>query len=349
MRSTKVMKNMVMGLEKACLRLNMPEFFEHNTPGDKVRILMYHSIAAGGSLESLFSGDEFRTTPVNLEKQVAYLLKHGYSFLTLGEYLAALSGAKDLPEKTAILTFDDGFRSHYTEAFGILKKYRIKATFFPILECPVQDKISWIHKFHRYVNKYGDDGFSGMVKYHMEPQDIAGCKNDSDIIYFFMTKLEPVKKQRIISRINEEFGFDGNAERLLAAQLYMNWDQISAISAGDMEIGLHTVSHMPVNSRYFDAGEIADGKKTLEARLQRRVVSFSYPFGLYSDDGILALKRSGFMGAVVAQHGNNSRHDDPFLLKRINAGYFDMDEMRKQLSGFSVSNCLKGVFQGAKR
>lgn len=349
MRSPKVIKNFIAGLEKLCLRLNIPEFFERHDAQDKVRILAYHSIAKEGSAESLFSGDEFRTAPADFENQVRYLLGLGYRFSTLSDYLAALTSAMKLPRRTAILTFDDGFRSHYTDAFQILKKYGAKATFYPILECLGQDKISWIHKFHRYVNKYGHDGFADMAKDYLESRDLARCKTALDIVYCFITNTEPGKKQGIISRIDNEFGFDESSERSLAARIYLNWNEIKEMSSYGMEIGLHTISHIPVNSRYFNTSEIPHGKNMLQDQLQRRVFSFSYPFGIYSDDCIAELKRSGFMGAVVTKYGSNARRNDPFLLRRINTGCFYMDEARKQLLDFSLTNCLKDIFMGAKR
>lgn len=57
------------------------------------------------------------------------LTKAGYSFVTTRDYLAALQGKRDWPEKPVLLTFDMGFASHY-RAFEELKRRKLKATFF---------------------------------------------------------------------------------------------------------------------------------------------------------------------------------------------------------------------------
>ncbi|MGD9345972.1 MAG: polysaccharide deacetylase family protein [Candidatus Aminicenantes bacterium] len=49
------------------------------------------------------------------------------SLLQLGEYL---SGSKPFPDRTLVITFDDGYESIYTEALPILDKYGMTATVF---------------------------------------------------------------------------------------------------------------------------------------------------------------------------------------------------------------------------
>ena len=44
----------------------------------------------------------------------------------------ALSGQTQLPAKTVILTFDDGYRDFYDNVFPLLKKYQYKATIYII-------------------------------------------------------------------------------------------------------------------------------------------------------------------------------------------------------------------------
>lgn len=62
-------------------------------------------------------------------EHVDLLTKAGYSFVTTRDYLAALEGKREWPEKPVLLTFDIGFASHY-RAFEELKRRKLKATFF---------------------------------------------------------------------------------------------------------------------------------------------------------------------------------------------------------------------------
>ena len=44
-------------------------------------------------------------------------------------------GDKPVPEKSVLITFDDGYISQYKEALPILQKYGFKATFFLYMDC----------------------------------------------------------------------------------------------------------------------------------------------------------------------------------------------------------------------
>jgi biofilm PGA synthesis lipoprotein PgaB len=51
----------------------------------------------------------------------------GWTAVTLDDLAAAQSGARPLPAKAIVLTFDDGYRSLYTRVFPLLKAYRYPA------------------------------------------------------------------------------------------------------------------------------------------------------------------------------------------------------------------------------
>lgn len=66
------------------------------------------------------------------EEQMEYLFKHGYHTATLKEVEDFLYTKKKLPERTVVITFDDGYESNYIYAFPVLKKYGYKAAIFVI-------------------------------------------------------------------------------------------------------------------------------------------------------------------------------------------------------------------------
>lgn len=69
--------------------------------------------------------------PEVFERQMKNLFDAGYVTVTPDDLTAAVNTGVDiLPAKPLILTFDDGFREHYTTVYPILKKYNFKATFF---------------------------------------------------------------------------------------------------------------------------------------------------------------------------------------------------------------------------
>ncbi len=96
-----------------------------------IPILMYHYVEYVQD-----KGDTKRialnTTPYTLEQEVKTLQEAGYTFMTHAELTDALDGKTQLPPKPIVLTFDDGYRDFYTDAYPILKKYHAKATQYVI-------------------------------------------------------------------------------------------------------------------------------------------------------------------------------------------------------------------------
>jgi len=91
-------------------------------PKRRAAILLYHSVD---------KNDVYLTVkPEIFEKQMHYLKVKNYQVISLEELAKILHNNKKIHPKTIILTFDDGFLSHYEKVFPILKKYNFPATFF---------------------------------------------------------------------------------------------------------------------------------------------------------------------------------------------------------------------------
>lgn len=73
----------------------------------------------------------YHYTPGDFEKQLQNLVAKGYTSIDLDQLSAALHARATLPSKPVIITFDDGF-ANQMQAFELLKKYHMKATFYII-------------------------------------------------------------------------------------------------------------------------------------------------------------------------------------------------------------------------
>lgn len=73
--------------------------------------------------------NSLRVDPSMFEKQIKYLYENGWTSYTISE---AVEQREHLPEKSVVITFDDGYKDNMTNAFPILKKYNFKATIYLI-------------------------------------------------------------------------------------------------------------------------------------------------------------------------------------------------------------------------
>ena len=89
-----------------------------------VPMLMYHHV--NNEPESSVS-----ITPAHFEEHMSYLAKSGYRSLHLSEFYQYIDKINIL-DKLVLITFDDGYADNYINAYPILKKYKMKATIFPV-------------------------------------------------------------------------------------------------------------------------------------------------------------------------------------------------------------------------
>jgi len=88
-----------------------------------IPVLMYHSIKDKPK-------NEYELEIQKFKKQIKYLDNMGYTSLSIDDYYKIINGELRSPCKSVLITFDDGAIDNYTNAYPILKKYNLKATFF---------------------------------------------------------------------------------------------------------------------------------------------------------------------------------------------------------------------------
>lgn len=74
----------------------------------------------------------YHKTPFNFENQLQTILAKGYTPIHMDEVGKILYGEVIGPSKPLVITFDDGF-ANQLEAFRLLQKYNVKATFYVII------------------------------------------------------------------------------------------------------------------------------------------------------------------------------------------------------------------------
>ena len=95
----------------------------------RIPILMYHGIRS--ETWARYSYFETNTAPARFAEHLRLLRDNGYITLTLGAAVNALAKGS-IDGRQVVLTFDDGYRDFYSEAFPVLRKYGFVATVFVI-------------------------------------------------------------------------------------------------------------------------------------------------------------------------------------------------------------------------
>lgn len=96
----------------------LPEVAVGAVPGavsDHAVILMYHHVSDTAPVST-------SVAPALFEQHLEHLAAKGFRVLPLPEVVAALDAGQGLPDSVVVITFDDGYRSVYEEAFPRLRE-----------------------------------------------------------------------------------------------------------------------------------------------------------------------------------------------------------------------------------
>ena len=89
---------------------------------DSLPVLTFHALDDRSSVIS-FSPQVFR-------RGMGRLHENGYQTLSLLEAVDYLHRGASFPDRSFVITFDDGYQTVYDEAFPVLQRYAMTATVF---------------------------------------------------------------------------------------------------------------------------------------------------------------------------------------------------------------------------
>lgn len=116
-----------------CLLYGANILYQRAQPhSDSIAILGYHHLASDQDKEQYFTHNMWTMSLSSFEEQIKLLHSLGYQSVTLEDVYAWKQGKKELPKKSVVITFDDGFYSSTLLAQPILERYGYTGSVFVI-------------------------------------------------------------------------------------------------------------------------------------------------------------------------------------------------------------------------
>jgi peptidoglycan/xylan/chitin deacetylase (PgdA/CDA1 family) len=156
-----------------------------------VPILTYHKFTKG-------RGDITTVSEKAFEEQMKFLRTKGYHVITLDTFFDFLDLRRQIPQKSVVITVDDGWRSFYEIAYPILKKYGYPATLFVYTDFILtnsKSQLDW--DVLREMKQNGVDIQSHTKTHRYLDRRLNG---ESFREYFEVVKKELIESARIIKK-----------------------------------------------------------------------------------------------------------------------------------------------------
>ncbi len=152
-----------------------------------VPILIYHGFSREKTGELIVLEAAFK-------EQMRYLKENGYSVISLDQLFDFLEFKGQIPEKSVVITFDDGWSSLYDIAFPVLRAYGFSATIFVYTDFIGNKKaLSWKQLLELVKN-----GFDVQSKTRTHRDMTKLNEGESFKEYFKAVKMEISQSKRII-------------------------------------------------------------------------------------------------------------------------------------------------------
>ncbi|MEO5897330.1 MAG: polysaccharide deacetylase family protein [Vicinamibacterales bacterium] len=285
----------------------------------RLLILGYHGIAQED--EHHWSPSLFMT-PSLFELRLRFFRSAGFNILPLGDALERLRSGT-LPERSVVITFDDGYVDFYRLAHPILKRYNAAATvylttYYSERNLPVPGITAaymvWMSRSFvgRLTSVPGYD--------HVNLQDDTERRAVSDEIgrYFAHTRaIPPAQKHELLERLAAELGFDLSAFRARRLMHVMSTEEAREIAAAGVDIQLHTHRHWVPKDEHLIRREISDNRERIEAITGRAADHFCYPSGVHYPELLPWLRTLNVKSATTCVLGLASSTQDPLLHPRF--------------------------------
>ncbi len=246
-------------------------FVQNFSNNQLVNVLLYHRVC---SIENDIWG--LCVSPKHFEEQIRYIKKN-YKIIRFDDDWSMVS------EPSVVITFDDGYRDNYLNAFPVLKKYDVPAMFFVSTGNIGKNAGFWWDR----LSKISD---IDIAMNHSMLRKMSSCDRD--------VKLEILEKE------NGRTTYSDDEEDKIGYT--MSESELKGLASSELVgIGVHTVSHTSLSSVSSDIQmmEIKESKERLEELLGKTMKCFSYPYGDYNGDTIGILKEFGFEKAATVSGG----------------------------------------------
>jgi peptidoglycan/xylan/chitin deacetylase (PgdA/CDA1 family) len=260
---------------------------------------------------------------------------------------------RDFARRFACFTFDDGYRDNRDFALPVMAEFGAPFTVYAASDFASGTGRLWWVALERLISRA--DNVDAPINGSMTRLDCRGpsAKRDAFAAMHGWLRSLPsdVEVNRHVTDHCRRHGIDDSG---ISRELCMSWDELKAFAANPLvTIGAHTLSHCNIAKCASETAEreISGSRANIEAKLNRPVAHFAYPYG---DKGAATardftmVRKLGFKTAVTTRPGmlfaESAEHMTALPRLSLNGNYQDERLLKVLTSGAATA-----VWNGFRR
>jgi peptidoglycan/xylan/chitin deacetylase (PgdA/CDA1 family) len=255
--------------------------------------------------------------PSWLAEQLDYLSRH-YHFISLSKLIDYYERRESIPPNSVIMTFDDGFRDNFTNAYPILQQYHVPATVFLATGCVSSGDLPWPQQVGCLFQKTKVDRLCHVTTQKI-PVMLKSPRDRNTARAAVMEALGPmprVERERSVAELSDLLHVEIPRDRMLT------WEQVKTMQNGGIEFGAHSFSHpwMPLLSLEEARWEMEASLQDIQRHCGGIRPPFAFPAGLRTPDLVKLAISVGFRSVFQTHYNlrvNQIGVNDQFSLSRM--------------------------------
>ena len=254
------------------------------------------------------------------KKQIKFF-KENYNFVRIEDLIEYYKNPKEkeLPNKAILLTFDDGYKDHYTYVLPILLENNIQGSFYIPTKCFQDKKVLDVNKIHfilescieeeekilkeieEYLEKNKDSRILLSYDDYFKEYAVDSRFDKKEVIFIkrmlqvvlpedYRKKLVDILFKKYVCTIGDKI----ISERAFWEELYLTPEQIRMMEKLGMHIGFHSHDHVWLSSLSKEEQEFQI-KSSInyfkEIGIKTEKMTLSYPYGGYNEESVELIKK----------------------------------------------------------
>ena len=313
---------------------------------NKILILAYH----GSELvdEASFNANLFMK-PATLQTRLDYLREKGFNIIALDDALKRLQHA-DLPPKSIVLTFDDGWHSTGKAANPILRKAAVPYTIY-VTSYYVETQQPVLNVLLRYVFfKTQRPSVSTAALELAEEQQLSlvGAAAKNSVFVRALEKLlsypERSQREAYVLKVATSLAVDLDAVLQQRCFHLLTAQDLTQLVQQGVDLQLHTHKHNVDLTQLADlTQDLAQNKALLQSYAGYIPRHFCYPSGVHDSRTEAVLREAGVLSATTCLPGFVTKQTNYYYLPR----FLDGENISQLLFEAEVSGVLE-LFRNIK-
>ena len=254
------------------------------------------------------------------KKQIKFF-KENYNFIKIEDLIEYYKKPKEkkIPDKAILLTFDDGYKDHYTYVLPVLLENNIQGSFYIPTKCFQDKKVLDVNKIHfilescigeeekvlseikEYLETNKDSRISLSYDDYFQEYAVASRFDKKEVIFIkrmLQVALPEDYREKIVEQLFKKYvcSIENKiiSERAFWEELYLTPEQIRAMEKLGMHIGFHSHNHVWLDSLKKEEQEFQI-KSSInyfkEIGIDTKKMTISYPYGGYNEETIELMKK----------------------------------------------------------